>query len=83
MLGWPFHASSTEHIKVGGPDGPLLPVDPRGEANPPEGVISNLKEGPPMRGEDEMAHAPTIGAPKPGNELKREAQFMGQCALVI
>lgn len=83
MLGCLFHPSSTEHIKVEGPDGPLLPVEPRGEANPPEGVISNPKEGPPMRGEEEVAHAPTIGAPKPGNELKREAQFMSQCALLI
>jgi hypothetical protein len=36
-----------------------------------------------MRGEEEVAHAATIGAPKPGNELKPEAQFMSQYALLI
>lgn len=83
MLGCPSHASSTEYIKVEGPHGPLLPVEPRGEADPPDGIISNPKEGTPMRGEEEMAHTSTIGAPKPGNRVKRQAQFMSQCAFPI
>jgi hypothetical protein len=72
---------STSRSKA--PHGPLLPVEPRGEANPPDGLISNPKEGTQTRGEEEVAHTSAIGASKPGNRVKREAQFMSQCAFPI
>jgi hypothetical protein len=63
----PHILSTIVRIQVENPDGRPLPIDPRGEADPPERTISNLKKGPSMGAEEEMARTSAIGTiPNPG-----------------
>lgn len=78
-----LHPPSIFHIQTGYPNGRLLPIKPRGEADPPEGAISNPDKAIPMRGEEEVARTPAIGATESGNGLNDTAQYVGQRTLLI
>ena len=79
----PHILSSIIEIQVENPHGRLLPIEPRGEADPPKGAISNPNNGAPMGGEEEVARTPAIGTTKPGKKLEYTAQFVCQHTLLI